>query len=230
MAGMQEIHWKNREYSAAIEAAGLDDAERIAAWSGGVRKTKRRHGWMVRDTVAGIGAVYIKWYGMAWPSVRDRIIGSRAYREWRNSVSMSEMGMGQPEFICVGTRRNWCSVSGSFLIMREIPEVKALSVWLDDEGRASDDGVMRGLAEVLVTMVETMHRGGFCHWDLKLRNILVSGNRSGLKLLPIDATNGRRIGLWNRRHCCNRDYRFLLKDPRLGPYVAAAMERLGVRR
>lgn len=226
---MQEAHWINPEYEGAIEAAGLADADRICNWSGGKRMTRRQYGWMVRDTVAGIGVVYIKWYGSARGSLRDRFIGSRARREWVNSRWMSRLGMAQPELVSVGTRGGRLLVDGSYFVTQEAPGAVSLQDWLADGERSQDEASLKELGEALVTLIETMQEGGFCHWDLKIRNVLMAREQGRLQLMPIDATNGRRIGWWNRRHCRERDYRFVLRDERLRPYVTAAREALAAK-
>lgn len=221
---MQKTHWKNSTWDHAITEARLDHADNICAWSTGQIYTRRQNGWLIRDTVKGIGTVYIKWYGLAKPSITDRIIGSRARREWMNSVRMNELGIAQPEVLCVGTRGSFCSVTGSYLITREIPEADSIKAWLENPSHASDSKSLQELTAALIVMIEKMHAGAFCHWDLKLRNILITRQQGDLQLLPIDSTNGRQIGSWNRRHCQKRDYRFLLADPVLGPYVERARQ------
>jgi len=220
---MQKALWLSSDFALALDAAGLNNAVRISALAGGELRTQRQCGWLIRDTVPGIGTVYIKWYGAARPSVVNRVIGSQAYREWTSSLRMSELGIPQPEILAAGTRYRLCSVTGSYLVTREIPAVTSLQSWLEDSTQTHHAQTMRELAADLVAMIEKMHHGQFCHWDLKLRNILIRQQSSGrFQLIPIDATNGRRIAPWNRGHCRERDYRFLLRNSTLAPYITTA--------
>jgi tRNA A-37 threonylcarbamoyl transferase component Bud32 len=150
------------------------------------------------------------------------MIGSRAYREWANSVRLAKLGIAQPETITVATRLAGLGVSGSFLVTREVPAAVSLEDLLNDPDNPPDDALLERLADKLAEMIRRMHGGGLCHWDLKLRNVIVSRRPDGqLVLVPIDAVNGRSIRPWNRRHCIRRDYRFLLRHPCMGPLIAA---------
>ncbi len=223
-----KIHHRNADFADAISAHRLDDAETVFGWTGGRSIGARRYGSLVRDTIEGIGPVYIKRYDYPWPIIRYRFGGSRAYREWVSSVRMAQLGLDQPETIVAATRMSSVGVTGSFLITREVPASRSLEEVLDDPENPPDDDLLERLAEGLIDMIRKMHAGGLCHWDLKLRNVLVSQPGDGLVLIPIDAVNGRRMQIWNRWHRVGRDYRYLLRHKRLGPRIAAIRSRKGI--
>lgn len=223
MAGL-DVHYRNPDFTDAIAAHRLDDAETIYGWTDGEWIGARVYGSLLRATVDGIGPVYIKRYDYDRKILQYRLIGSRAYREWANSVRFEEIGIAQPETIIVATRVEGWGVTGSFLITREVPQPTSLEQLLDDAENPPSDELLGELADGLAAMIGKMHRAGLCHWDLKPRNVIVSRQGGSLVLVPIDAVNGRRIRPWNRRHCIRRDYRFLLKHPRLGPLIASTSE------
>jgi hypothetical protein len=216
-----EVHYRNPALADAIARHELDDADVVFGWSSGELIGARLYGSLLRDEIDGIGPTYLKRYDYDRPILQYRLIGSRAYREWFNSVRLAKLGVAQPETVVVATRIDGWGVSGSFLITRDVPSAMSLDQLLDDAEDPPDDVLLDRLADALIAMIRRMHDGGICHWDLKLRNVLVCRQRDELTLVPIDAVNGRRIRVWNRRHCIRRDYRFLLRDPRLGPRIAA---------
>ncbi|MBN1344212.1 MAG: hypothetical protein JXQ73_16115 [Phycisphaerae bacterium] len=215
------VHYRNPDFAGAIAAHRLDDAETVFGWQSDEWIGARLYGSLLRDTVDGIGPVYIKRYDYNRAILQYRLIGSRAYREWANSVRLARLGLPQPETITVATRLDGFGVSGSFLITREVPAAVSLEALLGDTDDPPDDRLLERLADGLTAMIRRMHDGGLCHWDLKLRNVIVSRPNNDLILIPIDAVNGRSIRPWNRRHAVRRDYRFLLSHPRLGPLIAA---------
>jgi len=218
------VHYRNPDLADAIAAHRLDDAETVYGWTGGEWVGARIYGSLLRDTLDGVGTVYIKRYDYDRRIAHYRLIGSRAWREWTNSGRMARLGLVQPETVVAATRIEGWGVTGSFLITREVPAAASLEQVLDDPASPPSDALLDRLADGLTAIIDRMHEGGFCHWDLKLRNILVLGSGEGMALVPIDAVNGRWIRPWNRRHRVRRDYRFLLQHERLGPRIAARRE------
>lgn len=220
-----KVHYRNPALAEVIAKHGLDDLAVVYGWRGGELIGARRYGNLIRDAIDGIGPVYIKRYDYDRSILRYRLAGSRAYREWVSSVRLVALGVAQPETVVVATRIDGWGVSGSFLITREVPSARSLEDLLDRGEDAPDDELLAGLADALVAMIRRMHAGGFCHWDLKLRNVLVSRLHDDWLVVPIDAVNGRRMRPWNRWYCTRRDYRYLLRHPRLGPLIAAPCGR-----
>ncbi len=218
------VHYRNPGFEQAIAALGLDGPETLFRWSGGDLLGTRRHGSLVRAELQGLGRVYLKRYEYPRARPGEMLIGSIACREWRNSGRMARLGIPQPEVILAATRRNRWGVLGSCLLTREVPAAGSLADLLQQgaAGPLSGPG-LAALVTELLALIRRMHAAGFCHWDLKPRNILVVEGRGGPVLMPIDSVNGRRIHGFNRRHCIRRDYRFLLADPRLGPLLARTM-------
>ena len=223
-----KIHYRNATFADAIAAHRLDEAETVFGWTGGRNIGARRYGSLIRDTIEGIGSVYIKRYDYPWPIARYRLSGSRAYREWVNSVRMAQLGLDQPETIVAATRVSRLGVTGSFLMTREVPASRSLEEVLGDPESPPDDELVDRLAAGLIDMIRKLHAGDLCHWDLKLRNVIVSQPGDGLVLIPIDAVNGRRMQIWNRWHRVRRDYRYLLRNERLGPRIAAKSSKKGI--
>lgn len=220
-----KVHYRNPEFADAIAAHRLDDAETVFGWISGEWIGARVYGSLLRDTIDGIGPVYMKRYDYDRTILTYRLIGSRARREWVNSTRLSRIGVAQPETVVVATRTAGLGVTGSFLITREVPDTTSLEQMLDDPKKPPDESLLATLSDAAVGLMQRMHDQGFCHWDLKLRNILVSRRDGVLALIPIDAVNGRWMYPWNRRYCVRRDHRFLLRHERLGPLIKARLAR-----
>jgi hypothetical protein len=216
-----DVHYRNPDFADAIAAHRLDKPESIFDRYDGPWVGARTYGSLLRETIDGIGPVYIKRYDYDRAILHYRLIGSRSYREWASSVRMARIGITQPETITVASRRNRLGITGSFIITREVPMATSLESLVDNPEAPPDDALLDGLADALVHLITRMHQGGFCHWDLKPRNVIVSCPGNELVLIPVDAVNGRSIRPWNRRHCIHRDYRYLLSHPRLGPRMDA---------
>lgn len=217
------VHYRNPDFWDAIQSNGLDRMETLFCRDHGHRMSSRSSRTLWRDTIDGIGPVYMKIYSYRQASFRRRVIGSRAAREWKNSVRMRSIGLKQPETVLVATRTNHGSVNGSVLITREIPGAMSIESYLAQYGMQMEHPESSLLIHKLLLMIKKMHDSSFCHWDLKLRNILIVPSDQRLGLIPIDSLNGRTMYFWNRKHCVARDYRFLLHNHLVAPFFAESM-------
>lgn len=187
------------------------------------RKIGSRRFGELRRWEQGTEAWFIKRYVYPGVRIRESLIGSRSFREWKNLVRMKRIGLTQPEVILVATRRHKAGVTGSLIVTRAVPRAIDLERRLRAMEADPDPETLERWAERLCRMIGRMHAAGFCHWDLKARNILVTNSEQSPDLVPIDSVNGRSIRWFNRRHCALRDYGFLLEDPLLGPFMAEAL-------
>ncbi|MCD6404377.1 MAG: hypothetical protein J7M19_00960 [Planctomycetes bacterium] len=220
-----KIHYRNAEYGDLITQHGLDDAETVFSWTAGEVIQAKGYGSVVRAHLPGIGAVYIKHYRRRKRYWKTYLRPSIAHREWANSVRMQKAGIPQPEVVCAGTatgsrRKTW----DSYLITREVEGASSLETVLERLGGQPDGDTVARLAQAVVNTARKMRENGFCHWDFKPRNILVVTRQDVPTLYVIDSRSGRTIRFWNRRHCVERDYRFVLKHPLLGPEVAKLLD------
>jgi len=138
---------------------------------------------------------------------------------------MLEAGIRQPEAVCVATARGALSREwDSYYVIREVENSQCLEALLERLERNLDSQLLERLAGAVVKTLSLMNSHGFCHWDFKPRNILVVANGDDMELCPIDSRSGRKTGVWNRRHCRERDRRFVLRHPLLGPAVAKLLD------
>ena len=206
---MIKIHKINSSYLETIVKNNLCDEETIFNWSNGQYASKRRHGdsSVLRCEIDGLGAVYFKRY------TREKKLaflkGSYAKREFKSSKLMTKAGLAQPEIILVATRYSKGVPTGSVLITKEIPDATDLREIIDSKTDGTNNS-LKDLALALKNEIEKMHKSGFCHWDLKPRNILVMLNSDKYKFIFIDSRNGRIIRPWDRVFCKRRDKRFLI--------------------
>ncbi len=219
---MLTVHYMRNEPGRPLPAAWRRDKDAVFHWRGGRKIGSRRFGDL-RRWEHGTEAWFIKRYVYPSARIRETLIGSRSFREWKNLVRMKRIGLPQPEVILVATRRQKVGVTGSIIVTRAVSRSTDLERQLRGMDSDPDPAYLERLAEGLCRMIGRMHAAGFCHWDLKARNILVTTSDGTLDLVPIDSVNGRSIHWYNRRHCALRDYGFLLEDPLLGPFMAKAL-------
>jgi hypothetical protein len=215
-----KIYYINPKYQAALEEAGVLKDAAILAWDHGRQIVVKNWADVFYAKMDGIGAVYVKRY---FPQ-RNRLFGAfrnqLGLREYRSSAVMAQLGIAQPEPVLAAAVRNRLGqpVCGIY-IMREVENAVSLDKILERMQDAPDQALLEAIADRLIELLDRMHGGNFCHWDLKPRNLLVTQTADGPVLTPIDSRSGRRMNPLNRRAYIARDYRFLLREPMLEPFL-----------
>lgn len=221
---MLKIVYINPAVQSALEQLGVLNERAILDWDRGQQIVKKNWADAFKCDLDGIGTVYVKRY---FPQ-GNRILGAfrenLALREYRCSMRLARRGIPQAEPVLVATVRNpvGCVHCGLYM-MREVKNAVGLDVLLEQMQQTPDASRLEAIATELKRLLDTLQRGGVCHWDLKPRNILVTRrDDGGVILTPIDARSGRAIRFYNRRACIERERRFLLREPLLRPYFEDA--------
>ena len=141
-------------------------------------------------------------------------------------VQTCALPISEPILAAVAVSRLGLVQCGVYM-MREVSNAVSLDVLLERMKTAPDRELLGEIADKLLQLLEVMHRGGFCHWDFKPRNLLVSQEGGGVVITPIDARSGRTMTVLTRRACVRRDYRFLLREPLLKPFFEMRSESKG---
>jgi len=124
-------------------------------------------------------SVFYKLYEYATPSWRFWVRRSKARREFENYAALEQLGIPTAQRVTCGERRDvFGRLRRAFVITEAIPRAWALPQFVDEfcpnrataESRELRDGLCRQMA----TLTRRMHDGGFFHYDLVWRNILVT--------------------------------------------------------
>ncbi len=216
---MLKIKYVNPGYRRALEGAGVLSEKTIIAWDRGEQIVKKNWADAFRGEIEGIGTVYVKRY---FPQ-RNRLFGvfkhNPALHEYHCSVKMQQLGIPQAEPILAAVIVGSLGfIKCGIYIMREVKNAVSLDILLEQMQHFPDHERLKMIADELCRLLDVMHRGNFCHWDLKPRNLLVSQENDSVIITPIDARSGKTMNLFNQRSYIKRDYRFLLREPLLKPF------------
>lgn len=117
---------------------------------------------------------------------------SRFQRERRNLRYFAQLGLATPPLAAWGVRRRFGALHSAVLVTREVECAVDLQTLLRS-GMLHTCGIrtVRTLLDQLAAAVRAMHADGFCHCDLKARNILVRVGDSP-ELCFFDCPRGHR--------------------------------------
>lgn len=152
---------------AACAAAGREGGQEVA-------RGNHVNVWRTPLTAAGRAETfYIKRY--TYEDAPQRYWGrsSRALNEIRNYLIFNNLQIPGPEVVAGGERRSWRGLHQALVVTREIPRCRNLADLAGDPAFARDRELRRHLLAQLAGLAARAHRRGFCHRDLKLRNLLV---------------------------------------------------------
>jgi len=133
-------------------------------------------------------------------ALKDVFRDSKAFRAWRQGLSLNEAGFEVPLTIAAGEQRRFRLLRRAFILTRRV-DGQALNVFLQDlihagENKLSWATKREGLKR-LASLVRQFHRKGFVHGDMVASNILVAregGRRRSFYLMDNDRT--RRYPGW----------------------------------
>lgn len=217
---MLKIIYVNPAMRAALEKAGVLNEHAIAGWNRGQRIVKKNWADAFKCTLDGVGTVYVKRYFPQGNRILGAVRENLAMREYQCSVHLAQLGIPQAEPILAAAVKNGLGlVKCGFYMMREVENAVSLDKLLEQMQNPPDTQLLKSIADELVRLLEVMHKGGFCHWDFKPRNILVTQQQGHVILTPIDCRSGKRICVLTRRAYIKRDYEFLLREPLLRPFL-----------
>ncbi|MBK8269204.1 MAG: hypothetical protein IPK83_13210 [Planctomycetes bacterium] len=121
----------------------------------------------------GSEALYLKVYRYEPLSWRTLFVRDKCTMESRNYAALREFGgVAVPDVIAAGHRRKSGRLQSAFILTRGVRAARRLDEWLDDRN-TNIMARVRLLAE-FADLIARMHRAGFYHVDLQLRNVLVS--------------------------------------------------------
>lgn len=217
---MLKLYYLNPTYQKALTDAGVLSEEAILQWSCGQRIIKKNWADVFRADIDGLGTVYVKRY---FPQ-RNRLLGAfrntQALREYRNSATMARLGITQPEPVLAAAVCNrFGLIKCGIYMMREVEYAESLDKILERMRKTPDNTLLEVIVDELIRVLARLHGGHFCHWDFKPRNLLVAQQADGVVITPIDSRSGKRMCLLTRRAYIKRDYKFLLEEPLLRPYM-----------
>ncbi len=183
-------------------AAGIDNLDALSTRDIGTSVTNHRSSWVRRLEIGGID-VFIKTYD--YPTGRDRRRGlgrntafarSRAAREATALDWLRQNGFDAPRPLLVAESRGWFFLRRAVLVTAAWPGRRLDHLLPELAAEAS-----RELITALHSSVETLHRTGFRHRNLDLRNILARSDDHGWQLGFLDAPRFRlrRQGLIDDR-------------------------------
>lgn len=131
---------------------------------------------------------------------------SRALRAWKVSRHLQALGVAVPRpFFCVEWRR-WRLLGDAYLATEFVAGGTDLLTWWENASSAERIPVLAECARV----IGTLHARGWCHGDLKWRNLLVKcEEKVNVVLVDIDAAERCR---WLRKRRVTADVARFLRD------------------
>lgn len=203
----------------ALQKAGVLNEQAIAGWDRGERIVQKNWADAFKCTLEGIGTVYVKRYFPQGNRVLGAFRENLALREYRCSARLARLGVPQAEPVFIAAVRNTLGlVTCGIYMMREVENAVSLDKLLEQMQNAPDKKLLKSIADELVRLLEVMHHAGFCHWDFKPRNLLVTQPLGRVVITPIDCRSGKRMCVFTRRAYIKRDFEFLLREPLLRPF------------
>lgn len=228
---MLEVVYINLNYEESLKRAGVLSEDAIWRWDRGRQIVKKNWADVFRWTSEGLGTVYVKRYFRQ----RNRLLGafrrSLAVRELEGCLALQRLGIPQPEPVLTVVIKNKVGLAlcGLYMI-REVEGAISLDRILEQMRGKPDKERLEGIVRELVRLLQVMHQGNFFHWDFKPRNLLVAQKNGAPVITPIDPRSGKKIALFRRRHCIERDWRFLLREPLLRPLLETLYKNESARK
>ncbi len=169
----------------------------IGKWGAEIPPARRRSA--VRELRLPEGRFFLKIYAYSglW-RLRTVFIVSRAGREYRNLLRMSELGFRVPRPAAWGQARTLGFVSESFVMTRAVEGAVDLRSLIDDPGAAPlpPPAERRRLIEDFARTLRRAHEEGFFVHTLRFKNLLLAREGDGHALYVIDVPFA---GIWRWR-------------------------------
>lgn len=118
---------------------------------------------------------YVKRYVRAGGHANDWIGSPRVQREWRNLARFAAWGLNVPEVVARGYARRHGRFRRGALITRAIAHSADLATLArQGDARLRERRWRATVSDQVADALATLHRHGFCHGDMKWRNLLVT--------------------------------------------------------
>ena len=168
--------------------------------------SQNRHVWRVEVPLSGMPTpFYVKWFANRafWHKLGELFFGSRALNSWRVAHALAAAGLPCPDHVAAVERQQWGFIREAYLVTREVKDAEPFRERLArlDPDRHEDRAERRALFRSLGRLIRDCHRAGFYHADLKIKNILVSRERSpgptddGPAIWLLDTDRSKKPGL-----------------------------------
>ncbi|MBN1140336.1 MAG: heptose kinase [Deltaproteobacteria bacterium] len=134
----------------------------------------------------GSETLYIKRFKAPGKKFFRFLVKSKARKEYENQLFFRKLAINIPEILFF--QEQGLIRRRAVLVTREIPQtVTLLEALAQPSGSRS---LVQGTLKNLAGIVRRLHDNGFVHNDLRLRNVLIQGER----LFLIDCPNGMKLG------------------------------------
>jgi hypothetical protein len=202
------------DYLKTLSDEGLCDLGALLETPGESRLEKRGlASWRQRlvltlNTSNGVQKCYLKRFSP--PPLRQQLVnllagfGSTAEVEFHWLRQLTGLGIGTPQVVACGTRRNGFREVASLLLTAEL-HGESLEKWLPRRAASLSQDMKRTLSKSLAALVAKLHNAGLVHRDLYLSHIYISAkgaNDIELSLLDLQRVVRTR---WRR-------WRWIVKD------------------
>ena len=150
-------------------------------------------------TLANKQGIYFKRYSYTTFQLQrlmSRMRPSKAVIETAGLNEINQLGIPTIPVIACGEQRRFGLLQCAFIATLEIKGLQALDRYLIQTwprlNKVEKKALLAQVQPGLIQQLQTIHRHGFYHWDLKLRNLLLNPQNPG-KLIWIDCPRSRRL-------------------------------------
>ncbi len=202
------------DYCEALIDNGLCDLGALLEMPGANRLDKRGlASWrqclvLTLNTPDGEQKCYLKRF--VQPPLRQQIrillagLASTAEVEFHWIRELTNLGIGAPQVVAFGSRRNGFREVSSLLLTAEL-NGESLEKWLPRRAASLDRNMKRNLSQILAALVAKLHNAGLVHRDLYMSHIFIATkgeNDLDLSLIDLQRVVRHR---WRR-------WRWIVKD------------------
>jgi lipopolysaccharide heptosyltransferase I len=143
-----------------------------------------RSSFVSKIELEGAGKIILKIYRQKKfiNYLKDIFRKSRGFKAWCGSWALITRGIDTPTPIMAGETRIYGIVKESYVITKEIPESKNLTLFI----KSKDKAEINNFAEIISSFVRTIHDRGIFPLDMKGSNILIEEKDDMAKTYLID--------------------------------------------
>jgi len=157
----------------ALESERFDSLDTVLGCEGEQINTSDMS-TLVRAKV-GESNYYIKKYHRGGRHFRRRLGRSRVRAEWENSFYFNKIGVPTARLVAYGERRKPFGDRIGALVIEELENVQDMAMVLKTgHPKLQDKSWLRAVILKIARYTGMLHKEGFVHGDLKLRNVLVN--------------------------------------------------------
>ncbi len=166
------------EWQSKLKKIGLSKAEDWTALTGNHAVSRSYSTRISRLRVDNHTAIYFKCYAYEKPKLKHWFQPTKAAVEAAGLHELRKLGIPTVNIIAYGERRRFGFTRATFIVTEAIPGQLAMDRYLTQirfqlPYRRKRD-VFDKLQPIIIGQLQKIHRAGFFHWDLKLRNLLIT--------------------------------------------------------